>query len=175
MAMPDSGRRWYVVQTARYREQITSRAINGLKFETYLPCETKWHRRKRRAIRYPLFPRYLFAHFDVGNDQWWQIERIGFVARIVRNASGKPRSVRDHEIEALRQAERLGFYDHTRRVAPEERAIPIGSKVRIMTGPFVGLVAEVRRASPRRRIEILFSMLGRQTVAQVERKHLSVM
>jgi transcription antitermination factor NusG len=72
----------------------------------------------------------------------------------------------------VREAERFGMYDRTRGIVAEEIAIPIGSKVRIMAGPFIGLVAEIRHAAPRRRVQILFSMLGRKTVIQIEKCHL---
>jgi transcription antitermination factor NusG len=159
-----------ILFAVRHHEADALQAIERLAVEAYLPVEVRWARRgRRRRIVRPLFGSYLFARFDRARDEWWRIPRLAFVDRVIC-ANGAPAWIPDRQIDVVRMAEATGVYDLTRRHALDiDPEFPAGSKVRIIGGPFIGLIAEVRRATPKRRVEILFSMLGRQTIAQVER------
>jgi len=162
------GARWYVVRTARFKERQSAEAIAALAITTYLPCETHWTMGggKRGRVTAPLFRQYLFTKFDLEQDDWVRIRYTRFVDDILCS-NEIPLRVPDREIEAIRTAEAAGAYDLTRRHPLDDPVFPIGSKARVLAGPFAGMIGEVRRATPRRRVEILFSMLGRVRIDRI--------
>jgi transcriptional antiterminator RfaH len=161
-----NGVRWYLVRTIRHREIEASEAIGALELETYLPHEIHFARRGRRLIRVraPLFRQYLFARFDLERDAWQQLRRVHWVDGIV-SANERPLRVPDWEIDALRRGEQVGAFDQT--------VLPRGCRVRVLTGPFAGMIGEVSRATPRRRVEILFAILGQTAFVKIDRLHLA--
>lgn len=159
------GARWYLVRTVRHRELEAHRAIGDLELESYLPHETHFARRGRRLIRVraPLFRQYLFCRFDVDRHDWQRVRKIYWVDGII-SAQEIPLYVPDRQVEIIRLAEQVGVYDNT--------ILPRAARVRVLSGPLAGLVGEVRRATPRRRVEILFEILGRQTTIRIDRLQL---
>ena len=107
-----------------------------------------------------MFRQYLFTRFDVERDPWHHVRRLYWVDTIV-SANEVPLRVPDRQVEAIRLAEQAGAYDAT--------ILPKGTRVRILEGPFAGFLAEVRRASPRRRGELLLEFLGHQARIRVDR------
>jgi len=166
--IPASGERWFVVRTQRFKERQAAEAIAALAITTYLPCETHWTMGdgKRWSVTAPLFRQYLFTKFDLEQDNWARIRYTRFVNHIICS-NEIPLRVPDREIEAIRTAEASGAYDLTRRHPLDDTAFPIGSKARVLAGPFAGMIGEVRRASPKRRVEILLSMLGRVRIDRI--------
>jgi transcriptional antiterminator NusG len=167
------GPRWYLVRTLRHDECNAQKAIVGLGVETYLPMESHWakHGRKIKRVTLPLFRQYLFTRFDLERDDWGQIRRAHFVDRII-SVDEIPVRVPDQQLEIIRLAEAAGAYDRTIRRPEPPDGFDVGTKVRIRAGPFAGLIAEIRRASPGRRVEILFAILGRETRIRLDKMNL---
>jgi transcriptional antiterminator RfaH len=153
------------VRTLRHREAEAQAAIGELNFESYLPHEIHFARRGRRLVRVkaPLFRQYLFCRFDLDRHPWQRLRRVYWIDGIV-SANEIPLRVPDRQVEIIRTAEQIGIYDNT--------VLPRASRVRVLNGPLAGLVGEVRRATPRRRIEILFEILGRETTIRIDRLQL---
>jgi transcription antitermination factor NusG len=135
-----------------------------------LPRESHWAKRGRKIVRVtgPLFRQYLFTRFDFDRDPWHCVRRAHFVDRLI-SVNEIPVRVPDQQLDIIRQAEMAGVYDRTIRRPGPPHGFDVGAKVRIIAGPFVGLVAEIRRASPRRRVEILFAILGRETRIKIDK------
>lgn len=160
----------YLVRTLRFNEARAAAVITSLGFETFLPLQRRWNSRRTAILKRPLFPQYLFTSFDLERDEWGSIGRARYVDRIMRSATGIPVRIPDRQINVIRQAERHGEYDLAQAGAIATKSFEYGTKVRILTGPFAGLIAEVQRAPPRRRVEILFEILGARV--QIELEHL---
>lgn len=158
-----NGAQWYLLRTLRHREREAAAAID---LETFIPHEVHFSLRGRKLIRIraPLFRQYVFVRFDIERDNWQRIRRVYWIEGIV-SANEKPLRVPYREIQILRAGEQVGAFDAT--------ILPRGCRVRVLNGPFAGLIGEVRRASADRRIEILFAIMGASVRAQVDRLHVA--
>lgn len=130
--------------------------IRELGIEAFCPMEIRAKRERGRRIekQSPLIPGYLFVHFDRERDGWEAIYDIDGVMDILSNAD-MPLRVPDADMERLKRAYEAGVFDYTRPAALGE-----GQPVEIMEGPFAGLIARVRCASPNKRVKVLLEALG---------------
>lgn len=131
--------------------------IKRLGFETFLPVltRTKMVRRKKLILSEAVFSRYLFVALDPEHKTYGAIKRAKGVVCLLENQSG-PQRVPFEVIERFRQAERAGAFDMTKPQA----YFAAGQEVKIMEGPFAGLIAKVRSASPSKRVKLLMRLLG---------------
>lgn len=132
------------------------RRIQEAGFETFVPRETRTIIRARRKVdrTVPLFGPYVFVQFDREYDDWGQIKDIDGVLAIL-NHMKIPDRVPDLVIEHLKRAHDAGVFDYTRNSAFSQ-----GDEVEIKHGPFSGLIARVRCASPRKKVKLLMDGLG---------------
>jgi transcription antitermination factor NusG len=102
----------------------------------------------------PVFPGYLFAAFDRERDNWTAINGTRGVKRLVGPRSAQPRPMPATAMEALFarcEGERMA------NLCPTFEA---GRKVRMLTGPFAELVAEIHSLDGRGRVQVLLDILG---------------
>lgn len=159
-------KRWYVVHTHVRSEDRALWHLENQGFECFVPrCRrTRRHARKTDTVLEPLFPRYLFAHFDADASRWLAINGSRGVVALLTDGT-RPLAVPGDLIEKL-MAER-----------DAEGVTPLtslgmfwkGRKVRIKSGPFAGQMGEVADvlAKGRDRVHVLLSMLGVQTRMQL--------
>jgi len=126
---------WYAVNTKTRCEAIACASLERHGVEVFLPMlrERKVLRGKCGPTTSPLFPRYLFAKFDVSS----QLRAVTYargVKKIVTFGSG-PSIVDESLIQAIRSQATNGFIE-----LPEVRFSP-GQIVRIKDGPLCGLEA----------------------------------
>ncbi len=128
-------------------------------YETFVPVERRTiirNRKKREQIK-PLLGSYVFVRFDREADDWGNILSVQGVHDILSNANDLPLRVPDLEIAKLRRLSEAGVFDFTK----PRSAFREGDTVRIEDGPFAGLIAKVRSASPKKRIRLLLDGLGK--------------
>lgn len=114
----------------------------------------------------PLFVRYLFVGLDPHAGMGLgALQGVSGLEGLVR-LGGEPATVPAAVLGQLRGLEAQGAFD-MRRAAVEMR-FREGQKVEITSGPFAGLVGQVARAKPGKRVEVLLSMLGGLISAQIE-------
>ena len=159
-------KRWYVVHTHTRAEDRALWHLRNQGFECFVPkCrKTRRHARKTTTVLEPLFPRYLFVHFDADASRWLAINGSRGVVALLSDGT-RPLPVPSDLIEKL-QAE-----------SDEDGVTPLtslgmfwkGRKIRIKSGPFAGQMGEVADvlARGRDRVHILLSMLGVQTSMEV--------
>src|SRR5262249_13185010 len=155
---------WYVARARRNMEKYAAEAIEELDIATYVPLLIY---RNAKGVRRsaPVFRPYLFVNLDLGDPNWKRVRYAKHVEAVISH-NQRPVRVPDQDINIIRIAEIAGVYDLTR--CQETMAdggdrlliLDVGKVVRVINGPFAGLIGEVRRATPRRRVEILFAMLG---------------
>ncbi len=103
--------RWHVAQAVRNREIAASLSVAGFKFEAYVPMINK--RRKVGhmvvVVPTPRFGTYIFLRFDRELDNWGalcrkehRIARERYFERVLCDADGRPASVPDLVMDAIR-------------------------------------------------------------------------
>ena len=130
---------WYAVNTKTRCEAIACASLDRHGVEVFLPMlrERKVLRGKCPAATSPLFPRYLFAKFDVPS-QLRAVKYARGVKNIVTFGSG-PSMVDESIIHAIRSQLTDGVVELS-----EDRFSP-GQIVRIQDGPLCGLEAVFER------------------------------
>lgn len=127
---------WYVAYTRSRHEKYLAEQSEHRGITTFLPLYTVqrlWNRR-RVEVRLPLFPSYIFVRMAFA-ERFRVLTLRGMVSLV--SFKGFPAVVPDTQIEALRKAVTLG------RVGPCAYLEP-GKRVRVTTGPLVGLEGIVR-------------------------------
>ncbi len=175
---------WYVVQTKAGQERAVGRGIEKLAIEILLPTfkRTIAVGRRREDVIRPLFPLYLFAAFEVSEDEWRAIFRVDGVQTILpingraSRAEKLPIPVPLRVIDALTAAIELGG-GHVQIMDKEQRRLPLprltpGQKVRVIEGPFDGFEGLVDR-DQKKRVQVLLDILGKKTPTMVPREALS--
>jgi transcriptional antiterminator RfaH len=142
---------WAVARTLVRRETFAAGRLEAGGFEAFAPL----------TVSGPLFPGYLFIHIA---DHWRAIDRTVGVLSLVKFGES-PARCPDAEIAALQ-----GQVDvHTGLIRlpdppkpAKRKAIPIGDKVKIPSGPFRGFTGIYAGQTPRERERILIDLLGRK-------------
>lgn len=147
--------RWHVARTRRAAENLAVRHLSQQNFSTFLPTFEKTTRHARKFIkkRAPLFPSYVFVHFDPAHTQWRSINGTLGVAGLLMNGD-QPAPTPRGLIEDLM----LAYSDPA---TPPER-FAIGDQVRMIGGPFadkVGRLAEIHGAG---RVSVLMEFMGQE-------------
>jgi transcriptional antiterminator RfaH len=153
---------WYVVHTQARAEDRALWHLENQGFDCFVPrCrKTRCHARKTDTVLEPLFPRYLFVHFDADASRWLAINGTRGVISLLTDGS-RPVPVPSDMIEKLMaETDEQGITSLT-----SLGMFWIGRKVRIKSGPFAGQMGEVAEvlAKGRDRVKILLSMLGAQS------------
>lgn len=159
-------KRWYVVYTHARAEDRVQWHLKNQGYHCFVPrCrKIRRHARATDTVLEPLFPRYLFTHFDAEASRWLAINGSRGVVNLLTDGR-RPLPIPGDLIEKL-MAE-----------TDEEGVTPLtslgifwkGRKVRIKSGPFAGQGGEVaeEHAEGRDRVHVLLSLLGVQTSMQL--------
>lgn len=154
---------WYVVQTKpRSEDQVVLWLQRRSRVPLFLPKMESIRRWRRQSVRRvePLFPSYLFVRMSIESDQWNAVRWAPGVKRIV-GSGDMPVPVPDEAVELIKARCQDGG------VMPWKPQIRPGSQVRIVHGPFAGLVGVLdRQASRAERVCVLLNLL--RTAATVE-------
>ena len=160
----ESKKQWFVAYTVPSGETHGIAEISGLGFECFGPSAERWamRRGRRKLLREPVFPRYLFVRFNEERDKWGKILEQNSIVTLLRPKSTlRPVAVADRVINLLRRADENGVFRAS-------SVLQTGDNVQIQEGPFRDLIGRVRSASPRKRVKILLAVLGGETVVDVD-------
>ena len=149
---------WYLVCCLSGHERRAADDIaHDLAFETFCPQLARMAivRGARARIVSALFQGYAFARFDRDHDDWGAIRGVDGVIDLYKRDS-VPVRVPDLEVRTFQRAEAAGVFDLTSSYANFKS----GDEVEIeQRGPFAGLIAKVKSAKAKRRVEILLDSL----------------
>ncbi len=158
--------RWYVVHTQPRAEEKACWHLANQGFECFLPrvAGIKRHARRVRPVLAPLFPRYLFARFDLDATRWRAINGTRGVVGLLTSGA-HPLAVPPGAVESL-------LVKSDSRGTVPLAAIGVftkGHNVRIKSGTFAGQTGLITEILPegRDRVRILLTLLGAQTELQV--------
>lgn len=147
---------WYCIHTRPQKESlVAAHCRTTLGLEVYAPQlrELRTIRRVRRTVTGPLFPRYLFCHFDPG--QAYRAVRYAPDVVDIVHAGSSPAEVSDALIAELR-----AWAGDALDVISLRPALKAGDAVEITAGPLRGLPAViVHTDNAHRRVAILLSLL----------------
>lgn len=143
--------KWYVVQARPRQERRAEENLRRQGFEPFLPTVITTARRgrmfKNRVV--PLFSGYLFVRFCADSDPWRQIFGTYGVTRLIC-AGERPIAVPQDLVDELL----AGSAGLNRPIFGP------GDRVRISSGPFAGLTAQLVQMSSAGRVRVLLSVLG---------------
>ena len=161
---------WYCVRTKPKHEQTASTALNrNLGLEVFHPRLRMERATRRGVVRViePIFPCYVFARCAL-DERLNDIRYVTGVSTIVHFGHGIP-IVPDQVIEELRQC-----FESEEPMSVQDRLYP-GAEVTVAEGAFLGFRGIVVRLLPaRERVQILLDFLGQTSLAEVDRKSLTL-
>jgi transcriptional antiterminator RfaH len=150
---------WYVAQTLPKAEAKALFHLRRQGFNVYLPqfLKQRRHARKTDWVKAPLFPQYMFVHFDLDAHRWRAIHSTVGINHLVCNGE-TPTPLPEGVVEEF-----MSLEDSTGIIKPHEiHPFKKGDKVRILAGAFRDMVGLFDVSDERDRITVLLDMLGRK-------------
>ena len=166
-AMSNAEQAWYVLHTRSRFEQVVFDGLEGKRLETFLPKITVMSKRRdrRKKIRVPLFPGYIFVKSDLNAYERLEIVKTVGVVRIVGNKDG-PVPVPDESIDSLRIMV-VGDHDvHTGQMRLKK-----GDRVMVVEGPFAGVTGIFVRYKGAHRVVVSVEALGQYAGVDVPEEY----
>jgi len=164
MAIDAPTRRWYVVQTQTNREHLAVEHLTRQGYEVFFPRQRRTVRHARRLSERlsGYFPGYLFVALDTGADRWRSVNGTIGVRGLIMGAD-RPAAAPPGLVEALQQqADAQGCLALPPDYGP-------GDRVRLVSGPFVGLIGLLDRTEGTARVRILIELLNGVTPVVADR------
>jgi len=145
---------WYALYTKSRHENVVRDQLGKKRLEVFLPKVTMPSRRKdrKKMIRVPLFPGYLFVRTDLDTQGHVEILKIPGAVSLVGNTNG-PVMVPDEDIESLR------ILIQSPEVVTGTTLVT-GDKVLVVSGPFAGLRGVFTRYKGADRVIVNVDALG---------------
>jgi transcriptional antiterminator RfaH len=156
--------RWYVVHTRPNCEFRALAQLENQRFKSFLPYfqKTVRHARQFRSAKAALFPRYCFVQLDIDRDRWRSVNSTIGVSHLIMEGE-RPKPVPAGIVEEL-----MAVADGTGLVSLGPRLRP-GENVRLVTGPFAGLVGELLQLDDAGRVRVLLDVLGKRITVRASR------
>ena len=152
---------WYAIFTRHQHEKSVAFALSNKNHEVYLPLYRsvrQWQDRAKQ-LWFPLFPCYVFIR--EGMDRQLQILTTPGVIHIV-GWSGRPAVVPQSQLEAVRRIMESCLIVETH---PYLRS---GDRVRVKTGPLMGLEGILIRKKGEARLVVSMEMLGQSAAVEID-------
>ncbi len=154
---------WFALHTKSRAENVVHDGLSKKSVEVFLPRITVASKRKdrKKLIRVPLFPGYLFVKSDLSATHHLEIVKTAGAVKLLGNQQG-PVSVPNDTIESLKIM-----------VASEQ---PVatgcqfnqGDRVMVTNGPFTGVVGVFERYGAIGRIVVYIEALGQFAAVEVD-------
>jgi transcription antitermination factor NusG len=153
--------RWYAVYTCAQHEKSVAKQLAVRSVECFLPLYEKMRRWKDRRVKiqFPLFAGYVFARLSL-KDRLRAVQVPGIVRLVGFN--GQPTALPDDEILALRNG--------LAAAAGAEPCpyLPVGRRVRILSGPLTGLEGILQKKKSGMRFVISLHLIQRSVTVEVQ-------
>jgi transcription termination/antitermination protein NusG len=157
---------WYVLHTKSRFENVVNECLQKKTIEVFLPKITVASQRKdrRKMIRVPLFPGYLFVKTDLHPNHHLDIVKTAGAVKLVGDKQG-PIPVPQETIQSLRI------------MVASDRPIATGStfakgdQVLVVNGPFAGVIGTFDHYRGSDRIVVYIEALGQFAAVEVNAEH----
>ena len=162
--MQTSQSSWFAVFTKPRQEQIAKENLERQGFRCFLPMAINpYQRRSKQSPRTePLFPRYLFINAIPDQQSLGSVRSTIGVSNLVRFG-----------LEFIRVPDCI-INDIEKRCNPETGLVElkpllvsVGDKVKVFDGPFAGIEGIFRERKGKDRALLLMSMLGTNSIVEV--------
>ena len=162
--MQTSQSSWFAVFTKPRQEQIAKENLERQGFRCFLPMAINpYQRRSKQSPRTePLFPRYLFINAIPDQQSLGSVRSTIGVSNLVRFG-----------LEFIRVPDCI-INDIEKRCNPETGLVElkpllvsVGDKVKVFDGPFAGIEGIFREGKGKDRALLLMSMLGTNSIVEV--------
>ncbi len=152
---------WYALFTRHQHEKSVALALSNKGHEVYLPLYRsvrRWQDRSKQ-LALPLFPCYAFIR--EGMDRQLQILTTPGVLQIV-GSGGRPGIISQAQLDSVRQIVESGL------TVEAHAYLHCGDRVRIKSGPLMGLEGILARKKDAVRVVVSLEMLGRSAAVEVD-------
>ena len=119
-----------------------------------------------RQVERLLFPSYIFVRCVVNSVNLSALKATIGLSRVVRGMGDGPGVISDSFVNDLRHVHDLGLVGGS--------SVREGDKVRLVNGPFVGMVGEVLNTDSNGRLRILFEMMAGTRSMQLSEESVEV-
>lgn len=153
--------RWFCVQAHWRMEDQAALELGNQGFATCFPRFLERTAKGEETLR-AMFPSYLFVQFDPAADQWRPIVSTRGVRRLFSTPSLRPIPVPHGVVEAF-----LIHPDAIVDARPDAlrlAMIPVGTRVKILSGPFADLSGVCSQTSQQRVSLLMDTLAGRVSV-----------
>ncbi|MGH8161179.1 MAG: transcription termination/antitermination protein NusG [Gammaproteobacteria bacterium] len=158
-------RRWHVLWTRSNCERLVYGQLAEKGYEAFLPTVHRWSRTQRaqRLYQAPLFPGYLFVRHAFGKNSYLDICKTRGLVRVLGERWDRLAVVPDFAMEAIRKLQESDLprmpYAYLRE----------GERVRIVSGPLVGVEGILRKLKPNVGLLVLsIDLLARSVAVEVD-------
>jgi transcription antitermination factor NusG len=157
----ESGHAWRALYTRHQHEKTVGHILSSKGFEVFLPLYSAVHRWKDRnkQLWLPLFPCYIF--FKGGLERQLDILTTPGVYSVVAGSS-RFAVIPEEEINRVRQT-----VENSTRVEPHP-FLKSGERVRVMSGPLLGIEGILIRKKGQFRLVVSVEMLGKSIAAELD-------
>ena len=161
---------WFVAQVKPGGFAKAKSNLERQGYQTFMPLieRTISHARAKKRVMRPLFPGYIFISFDRGKTPWRKINNTFGVANLIMERANTPACVPENLMRSL-----LAGCDSKGHFLAPDQFNP-GDTVRVISGAFQGMLAEVRLASEGERVQLLLDIMGRSVSTDCSRRELEV-
>jgi transcription antitermination factor NusG len=160
---------WFAVYTASRHEKAVARHFDIRGVAHFLPTyqvRRKWKNGLKVELELPLFPGYIFA--NIQSYEHIKVLQAPGVLAIVSGTGGNYSPLPGAEIEALREGLKS-------RHAEPHPLLVAGSKTRIFSGPFAGMMGTISRVKSGLRVVLTIEAIMRSFSVEVDAAELEPM
>ena len=155
--------RWYALHVRSRHEKSVCAQLEAKDYTVFLPlyeARNRWGDRWK-AVDLPLFPGYVFCHFD-SVDRSHVVATSG-VIDIVRVGSD-PAPIENHEIDAIK------LVADSRLVVEPYPSLAIGERVVMKSGPLSGITGTLLEVRNNFRLVVSVELLRRSVLVQIDQR-----
>jgi transcription antitermination factor NusG len=152
---------WYALWTHSHCEQLVHDHLHHIGLPAFLPRVDVWSRRrgKRRLIKAPMFPGYLFVQHPMDKDTYIAVCRAKGLVRVLGERWDRLAEIPHSEIAAIQRVDAACCpvlpYPYLRE----------GQRVRIVDGPLTGVEGLLVESRPSKGLLVLSVHLLQRSVA----------
>ena len=161
---------WYVLHTKSRHESVVNDVLARKSVEVYLPKITVPSKRRdrKKTIRVPLFPGYVFVKTDLHPHTHLEIVKVAGAVRFIGNKQG-PLSIADETVESLKI---MVESDYT---VTTGNNLKKGDNVIVVRGPLEGVMGTFVRYGGKGRIVVNVEALGQYAGVEVSEDDIEIL
>jgi len=161
---------WYVLHTKSRHESVVNDGLARKSVEVYLPKITVPSKRRdrKKTIRVPLFPGYVFVKTDLHPHTHLEIVKVAGAVRFIGNKQG-PLSIADETVESLKIMVESDYAVTT------GNNLRKGDNVLVVHGPLEGVMGTFVRYGGKGRIVVNVEALNQFAGVEVSEDDIEIL